>query len=116
MNTVPESLNAGQVIVTIIDVNGVVYNSGWYIAIASKYLEVEKPYVPSPDTDFEITGVSAVDEANPESKKSLDDFVIGSSYDSYYKNGFQTVLILDEGKAVTSANLYPSFETDNSKQ
>lgn len=103
-----------NVVVTIIDVNGVVYNTGWVTAIASKFPEVEepeKPYVPSKYTDFEIYSSVYVDsEDKPDTKRTVSGYLIDDDYDSYYDD-FQTVLLLDDKKPLTAATIYPTFDT-----
>lgn len=93
--------------ITAIDKNGVAYHTGEYLGISDKIKEDDSNL--SDDTYFNINGARKTDD-DDDYKRLLNDYIVGSSNDSYFKNGYQTVFLLDRGKPLADGTtIYPEF-------
>lgn len=91
--------------VTTFDTYGIVHHNVYYFAISP--ISEETVYSPSDDTYFNIQGATADDTY-------LRYYKVSSSDDNYYKNGYQTVFILDRESPVSDGTtIYPMFNVSS---
>lgn len=96
--------------VTAFDTYGMVHHGTEFLGIDGTSAS---EYVPSlsDDTYFNVRGANK--DNNRGNKSYLDDYIVHSSDDSYFKNGYQTVFILDSNRPVTENIIYPTFTNSN---
>lgn len=96
-------VNVKIIEVFVTDIYGIHHECNAYFAIG------ENVTVTSDDTYFNINGARKTDD-DDDYKRLLNYYIVGSSNDSYFKNGYQTVFLLDKGKPIADgATIYPYF-------
>ena len=93
--------------ITALDIYGILHNEVLYWGIADNQSSIIDSG-PSDDTYFNINGVQKIGDDGE--KASLSSYRVRSSNDTYFKNGYQTVFILDDGAPVADGTvIYPLF-------
>lgn len=108
-----EKVNLKTVYVTVVDIYGVVYNMNYSAGIMAEPEEdSEETKYPSNATYFDVYGVNS--EPKSESNRYPDRYscwTLPYNFDSYYRNGYQTVFILDGDDPVEAEYIYPLFHS-----
>ena len=92
--------------VTVEDIYGFVYNATYYVALADSI-----PENISDSTYFTVTGAEKPDVGS--GNTWLSTYKVRAQDDSYYRNGYQTVFLLDGGQPYEGEVLVPTFGTGN---
>ncbi|MBQ9493818.1 MAG: hypothetical protein IJR54_08820, partial [Oscillibacter sp.] len=94
------------------------YRNGFYFHLydkdgklldAPRYVIAKEPRM-SENTYFEVYGAQSANGGNP---KTYQAYVMPGNMDSYYDSGYQTVLLLDNGKPVTDKKIVPLFDVND---
>ncbi len=93
--------------ITVSDIYGFVYNVKYYAALSDTL--PANPANPSDDTYFKITGALKTDEGSG-SSKYLSSYRVRPSDDSYYRYGYQTLFLLDDGQPLEEDVIVPTFD------
>ncbi len=93
--------------VTVTDIYGFTYNLPYYIALAESLPESSAD--PYGDAYFNITGVMKADG----SEERLSMYKARFVDDSYSRNGYRTVFLLDNGQAYEGGEIIPVFDGNN---
>ena len=112
-----EEVHVKALKITVVDIYGAVHHSVEYFAIIQSgddsSLKEPDIEVPSYETGLEISGALKKfrDEEGNDAEEKFSVYKIKSKDDSYYKNGYQTVFIMDgDGKHITDGSvIYPTF-------
>ncbi len=95
---------------TIIDSEGDVHHESYRVKEAETAIKPEKPL--SSDTYFTVNGALKSAITPSSSSTSYNSYIMPWQHDSYYYNGYQTILLLDGANPVADkANIYPEFTT-----
>lgn len=114
-----KEINVKMIQVTVVDTYGMVHHSIDYLGIVNDLTSLNPPSPPTPiippdpdSTYFSISGAYSMSgEDNNANRKYFRVYDIPYFDDSYDRNGYQTVFILDNGKPVTDNIIYPTFYT-----
>ncbi len=98
------------IVFTVFDEYGLVHHPTFNVGLIVCEIE-DIPQRLSDDTYFRIDG-AMIDNDNNE-KNTLDYYIIDSSDDTYYRNGYQTVLVTDKNNTsiADGTTIYPTFTT-----
>lgn len=102
-----------EIIITTVDTDGFIYHNTVSVGIVEKLPEPEyvpEPEAPSDSTYFSVYCANKVLPNENGSAPYYEYYKVSSDDDSYYRNGFQTVFILDNGNPVPDGTvIYPTF-------
>lgn len=98
------------IVFTVFDEYGLVHHPTFNVGLIVCEIE-DIPQGLSDDTYFRIDG-AMIDNDNNE-KSTLDYYIIDRSDDTYYRNGYQTVLVTDKNNTsiADGTTIYPTFTT-----
>lgn len=97
-----------EINITSVDNNGFAYHNTVYVGI------IETLSADNGDTYFNVYGPNKTLPNENGYAPSYNYYKVGSSDDSYYRNGFQTVMILDGSAPVADGTvIYPEFYSGN---
>lgn len=111
-----EKVNLKTIHITAIDTYGIVYNMSYSVGIMAEPGDEQpekpdKPITPSDGTYLTIDGAVKEPEEGSDYAPNLNTYKVRSSDDSYYKNGYQTLFVLDGNQPYASDTIVPTFTT-----
>ncbi len=101
------TIQVKEINVTTVDEDGYIYHNSLYVGITPKRTNA---YEISDSTYFNIERPKKTLPDESGSASSYNSYIVPSSDDSYYRNGYQTVFMLDGKDPVADGTvIYPSF-------